>query len=196
MVFCSIADTAPCFIVNMDFTKDLEKLNEEFLQSVRKQRSDSLEKRAVKDTADYDRLEDRYFDLLKNCTILSGTIFASAAVLSTGKDVTCSFIIGEFFMLGATLVGILYLWSQLKSLEWSYFFERKSDLEGDLIVYKDVISQFEREGMEMRIKDYNKLITQKGFSYYILKVIKVDWLPTFFFTMLTVGLLLVWFSLL
>ncbi len=180
----------------MDFNKDIEKLNQNFKQNRQKSRNESLREQQAKNDAESKTVEDRYFDLLKNATILSGTIFASTIALSTGKSVNCFFILGEFLLLFATSIGVLFLWSQLKSAEWTHFFNIKGQLQGDMIVNKDIMYDFEKETIEGLIKSYDQLLNKKGMSYHILKIVKVDWLPSIFFSALFFGLLFIWASLL
>lgn len=160
-----------------------------------KLRIESQNKERKKEDKESDRIQDRYFDLLKNSTILTATVFGSSVALASGKSPNLLFITGELFLLISTMSGILFLWSQLRGLEWSHSFDIKNRLQTDMIVNKDLMSEFEKETTEQLIKDYEGLINNKGVSYHILKVIRIDWVPGLFYATLIIGLVFIWLSL-
>ncbi len=170
-------------------------LLEQNLQSQRKdQRYKTNSASHEKQSKEFDEIEGDFFDLLKNLTILSGTVFASSIALASGKVVNTLFIIGEFFLLISTLSGVAYLWSSLQGKQHFHWLMSKWHLESDLSQYKDVIEPFERQHIEDQVKEYKRLMDKKGLLYSILKIIKIDWVPNIFFSFLTLGLLFILFS--
>lgn len=176
-------------------TEDINKIksNWEFEQT--KKIIVENRKKIKKEDLEEKRIQNRYFDLLKNLTILSTTLFGSSIALVTGKSPGQTFIVGEFFLLLSTLTGILFLWSQLKSLEWSHFFDvtnrLKQDAVNDPVFIKEIVGDTRTD----LINTYEKLMERKDLAYYILMIIKVDWLPGLFYLFLCLGLLLIWISL-
>lgn len=177
------------------YENEIEKLKDDwkFKQKQDRAKKNSLEHE--KHSQQFERVEDKYFDLLKNLTILSGTVFASSIALSTGRNVNMIFIFGEFFLLLSTTAGAIYLWAQLRSREWSYFMDVKGHLELDMIANKEIMEDFEKKFTEESIREYNRLMNKKEFLYHILKIIKIDWVPNITFTTLFIGLVLIWLSL-
>lgn len=150
----------------------------------------------IKEQKEEQRVESRYFDLLKNLTILSATVFSSSIALSSNKSLNYLYILGELFLLMSTIFGILFLLSQLKSLEWSHFFNVVNRLKREKEFESELIKQYIGNGRDELIQSYEKLMNKKGISYYILNIISVDWLPSLFYSFLSIGLLLIWVSLL
>lgn len=179
----------------IDFEKEIDVLKEKDKARRKTARLKKNKKESARFEEEFKQIQDRYFDTIKNLTILSGTVFASSIALATGKPVNDHFLIGELFLLIATLIGAMYVWSAVRSREMSYFFDIKWRMETDLIVNKDIVDDFEKEPTQKLIDDYDRLANKKSLLYYILKIVKVDWLPTLFFTSLAIGLFFIWFSL-
>jgi hypothetical protein len=182
--------------MNLDIQKELEVIETNWKQKRQIDRSKYINERAKLNNEESNRVDDTYFDLLKNSTILTGTIFASSIALATGNKVNNLFIMGEFFVLVATVTGILFLWTQLKSREWTHFLNVKMQLEGDLIINKDIMEDVERQAAENLIKDYDRLMDNKSnVLNFLLRIITVDRLPSIFYSALLIGLILIWLSL-
>lgn len=177
-----------------DFNAILDNLKQNRRQTRAKQNSEDIKESQEA----YQKIEDRYFNLLKDFTILTGTVFASSIALSIGKIPNYYFILGEFFLLIAVVVGVIILWSQLKSAEWSHFMDVKTKLEGDLIVNKDIMEDFEKKTTEDLVKSYTNLMkkNQKSILTFVLRIIKIDYFPSIFFIFLIGGVLLVFLSIL
>lgn len=179
----------------MDFEKELDllKLQDKIRRRTSRQKKNNKEHE--KSEIEFQKIQDRYFDTIKNLTILSGTVFASSIALATGKAVNNYFLSGELLLLIATLFGAMFIWSAVRSREVSYFWNVKWRMESDLLLNKDLVEDFEKEQTEKLIAEYDRLANKKSALYFILRCVKVDWLPTLFFVSFTIGLLLIWFSL-
>lgn len=173
----------------------VEELQQTWKSQRKKLKHDSTNKHYMESHLEYLRLEDRYFDVLKNSTILSGSIFASSIALASGRNVSITFMVGELMLLVATLVGIIYLWNHLNVREWSYFLHTKGGLESDLLLYEDAMDEFEAKIIKEQIASYGKLLDKKSLLNGLFRVIKPDWLTEIFYGSLIVGLLLIWISL-
>jgi hypothetical protein len=143
---------------------------------------------------EFEKIQNGYYDLLKNCTILAGTIFASSIALATGNKVNCFFIVGELFLLLSTLVGVFYLWKVLRGRETMYFIMNSTRLKWNLTADKGM-SEFLREEIQSNIKDFERLADKRSIFDQVFKVIKIDWIPTIFFVFLSTGLIFIWMSL-
>lgn len=174
----------------------LVELQQTWKSQRKKAKHDSTSKHHADSQVEYQRLEDRYYDLLKNSTILSGSIFASSIALASGRSVGSVFIVGELMLLVATVVGIIYLWNHLNVREWSYFLHTKGGLESDLLLYEDAMEEFEVKIIKEQIMSYGNLIDKKSILSSLFKIIKPDWLTEIFYGSLIVGLVLIWISLL
>jgi len=154
--------------------------------------------KASKDASeDFKKIEGQYYDLLKNVTILSGTIFASSIALATGRNVSYMFLTGEFFLLVSTLFGGIFLWAQLKGREWLHFHQVKFHLQEDLVVNKDIMHDFVVKATQETINSYDKLMNQKTLPLdYFLRIVKIDWIPSITLSSFFIGLILLWLSLL
>lgn len=174
---------------------DKPVLPESFKEILRKNRQENIMKRQYKDNQGEKFYQARYFSVLKDLTILAGTVLASIIALSGGSPQNSYFLAGAYLLFLATLVGILNLWSEVRSAEWTYFFNQRNELQGDLILYKQIMDELEVNIINDTIESFNKIINRKGVSYSILKIIRIDWLPTIFFSFLILGLYLILFSL-
>ena len=178
-----------------DIHTEIAEIKETWKEQRKKAKYESSSKNYKESNDEYKRLEDRYYDLLKNSTILSGSVFASSIALAVGKDVGCVFVVGEFMLLLATIWGIIFLWNQLQVREWSYFMKTKGRLEGDLLLYEDAMEEFEVKTTRDHIESYKKLLDQKSFLSHLFGIVKPDWLPGLFYCCLVLGLVLIWVSL-
>lgn len=148
-----------------------------------RKRSEEIQKRGAKNDEESISIEDKYFNLLKDFTILSGTVLASSIALSTGRPTNLVFKLGEVSLFISTIVGVSFLWNQLRGREWIYFFKVKGELQSDILINKDLMEEFEIKATNDLIKDYDKLMenNQKSIFRYIFKIVKVDFLPAIFF---------------
>jgi len=172
----------------------LKSLMDNVNQSRRKVRFEDSKKQHKENEYEHKDIDNKYFSLLKDFTILTGTVFASSIALSVGKPTNNYFKFGELFLFISVVIGIFILWNQLKNAEWSYFFKVKGQLEGDIIVNKDIMENFEKKAVEDLIKNYNNLLNRKLWINYIFKFIKVDYLPSLFFINLLIGIFLILIS--
>jgi hypothetical protein len=174
---------------------DIQEIKQGWAERRKQAKYDSTSKNYQKSQIEYQDIEKRYYDLLKNSTILSGSIFGSSISLAVGKDVGLFFIFGEFMLLASTIWGIIFLWNRLQVKEWSYFMLTKSRLQSDLLQYEDAMEDFEVLATKNHIETYSKLINKKTILNKIFNIINVDWLPSLFYISLLTGLIFIWLSL-
>lgn len=180
----------------MDINQSLNAVRETIKIERRKQRHLDNTVKQEKSQQESDRIENNYFDLLKNLTVLSGSVFASSIALASGKSVSLIFFIGELFLLLSTITGIGFLWSQLQGEQTFHWLFNKFDLEGELISYEDLMEPWEKDAIKKQIAEYQRLGEKKGVFYHFLKVVKIDWFPAIFFFSFIIGLVLILLSLL
>jgi len=168
------------------------EIDKKFLEKSRKR----LNSENTRSDKKLEELEKDYFSLNKDLLILSGTIFGSSIALAAGRNVNCSFILGEFFLFLSIIAGLIKQSVRLKGKEWEHAFFAKMSLESFLLLNKNRVEKFELETTNSLIEGYKKIIdsNQKGFLYFLLKKISIEkWQPIFVFTLIF-GILFIWFS--
>lgn len=178
-----------------DYQKEIDLIKNNLRSQRKQKRIKDLIEKAEKENQEFKRIQNYYFDLLKNTTILAGTIFATSIALASGKKVNSIFIIGELFLFISTFFGAIFLWAQLKGEEWSHSMNVKLRLESDLIINKDIMEDFEKKTTEEIIGIYKKLMVIKSPVSFLLRLIKIDYIPGITLTTFLVGLFLIWLSL-
>ena len=61
----------------------------------------------------FEQITEDYSTLLKDMTILTGTMFTTSIALAAGRDVNSFFVFGELFLFLSLISGSLMLWHEL-----------------------------------------------------------------------------------
>lgn len=173
----------------------IQMLQQQWKAQKRKQYTESSAKSTAEEVKAYEQIEKDSFDVFKNVTILAGTVFATSIALASGKSVNTIFVVGEFFLLLATICGGILTWNQIESKQWLHFLNVSGRLKMDLIQYKEVMEGFIEKTTREMVESYEKMMKRKTLLNYLFKIIKVDWFPTITFIFFFLGLILVWTSL-
>ncbi len=147
--------------------------------------------------SDWEKIEDKHFELVKDLTILAGTVFGLSIALAVGKQGNMRFIVGEFLLFISLCCGVIILYSTLKGQEFFHFLTTSSDLKFKLPKRTGGKEDFIVDAQEELIKNYEKLTekSKDGFLSVILRIIKIDYFyPTFLITFL-LGIFFIFFSL-
>lgn len=148
-------------------------------------------------SSEWEKIEDAYFNLVKDFTILVGTVFGSSIALAAGRNVNASFILGEFFLFIALVAGIINLYATLKGKEFFHFLMVISELEQNKHRKVDEKEDFLLKANEDLIEDYERLKekNQKGPLTFVLRIIKIDYFyPLLLFSSL-LGIFFIFISL-
>jgi hypothetical protein len=145
---------------------------------------------------DHEDIEKQDFVLLKDITILAGTVFGSSIALSVGRDVEMVFVVGEFFLLLSVIFGFIFLWARNRGDEGMYFLDQIMKLKEDVRATKDKPEfEFINKTSSELLFDLERLYNKKTFLSYFLKIIKIDSIPTLFYLTFLLGILFIWLSL-
>lgn len=145
-----------------------------------------------------EKLENKRFNLVKDLTILAGTIFGLSVALAVGKQGNIRFIIGEFLLFLSLCSGIILLYAALKGKEFFHYMMTSSDLKLNLKKRTGGKEDFIVDAQEDLVKRYENLmdVNRKDFLFPVLKIIKINYFfPTFFITFV-LGVLFILISLL
>lgn len=144
-----------------------------------------------------EKIEDKRFALIKDLTILSGSVFGLSIALASGNPVNLRFIFGEFFLFLAMLSGIILLYSALHGEEFMYFLMTSSHLKSTLPKKTGGPEDFLVEEQQKLARQYEKLLekNKKNFLSILFKIIKVDYFYPFFYITFVSGVFLIFLSL-
>jgi len=146
---------------------------------------------------EWEKIETKSFNLYKDLTILSGTIFGLSVALAVGRQGNIRFLTGELLLFISLLAGIIILRSHIMGKEWFHFMMTASELKFSLKKKNGGPEDFLVEAQEKIINDYDKLAEKsKGnFSSIIFKFIKIDYFDRVFLLAFVLGIFFIFFSL-
>lgn len=148
-------------------------------------------------SSEWEKIENKRFGLVKDLTILAGSIFGLSIAIATRDSVNSRFIFGEFFLFLAVSSGIILLYSSLSGEDFFHFMMSSSDLKLNLPKRTGGKEDFIVDAQEDLIKSYEKLTekSKKGLFFMLLKVVKIDYFYPFFYLTFLLGVFLVFLSL-
>lgn len=148
-------------------------------------------------SSEWEKIESKQFELVKDLTILAGSVFGFSIALAVGKQGNFRFILGEFLLFIALCAGVAILHSALKGKEFFHFLMASSELKFNAPKRTGGKEDFIVDAHEDLIKSYDKLTEQSkgGFLSRILRVIKIDYFYSIFLVAFLLGTFFIFFSL-
>lgn len=143
------------------------------------------------------KIEKKYFTLIKDLTILSGTVFGSSIALSVGRDINLRFLFGEILLFISLCAGIINLYASLRGEEFFHFLMTIGELKRTLPKRTGGKEDFIVDAQEDSIKSYERLLekNKKDPLAFLLRLVKIDYFyPALLITFL-LGIFFILFSL-
>ncbi len=141
-----------------------------------------------RDSSEREKIETKRFGLIKDLTILAGSVFGLSIALATKDSVNIRFILGEFFLFLALFSGVVVLFGLLSRQEYLHFFLSSTHLESNLRKENFLV-----EPTKILIKINDKQRDKVGKSLFFR--MKIDYFYSFFFVTFLLGVFLIFFSL-